>query len=244
MTAAPKNTLFYGALAFSAAAHLLLILLLPGPSGTPPRSAREYFPVTLVRPPPAAAAAPQTRAQPPIQAQPAPQAQPAATSRVQASAAPARLQPEQAEPVPTPAEQAPVQGAVTAPAAAPQAAGPATGTPTQTGSIAATTPESAAQEAGSAEAAAVTRILSELRASITAQKRYPPLARSRGWQGTAVIVARLDAAGGLLEAVLRRSSGYEVLDRAALALIRKVFPVANPLGRPVSIEIPITYQLR
>ena len=58
-----------------------------------------------------------------------------------------------------------------------------------------------------------------------------------------VLAVRLDAAGNLVQSIVRRSSGYEVLDRAATTLVRKVTPVANPLGLPVTIDIPIVYEL-
>jgi protein TonB len=95
-----------------------------------------------------------------------------------------------------------------------------------------------------AEVAAYAAILSTLRSRIVEEIRYPPLARVKGWQGTVVVALRLDAAGSLLQAVVRRSSGYEVLDRAASALMKKVTPVKNPLELPLTIEIPIVYELK
>ena len=46
-----------------------------------------------------------------------------------------------------------------------------------------------------------------------------------------------------VQSIVRRSSGYEILDRAAATLVRKVTPVANPLGMPVTIDVPIVYEL-
>ena len=48
----------------------------------------------------------------------------------------------------------------------------------------------------------------------------------------------------LLQAIIRQSSGYEVLDRAAVTLMRKLTPVENPLAEPVTIEVPILYELK
>ena len=106
------------------------------------------------------------------------------------------------------------------------------------------TPTAAVPVQPSTEIAAYKVILSSLRDRIIKDIRYPPLARASGWKGTVVLAIRLDAAGNLLQSVVRQSSGYEVLDRAAAALIRKVTPVENPLGLPVSIEIPIVYELK
>ncbi len=74
--------------------------------------------------------------------------------------------------------------------------------------------------------------------------RYPAIARANGWQGTVIVAVRLDAAGKLEQTIIRQSSGYEILDRAAAALLKKVTPVANPLSLPVTIEIPIVYELK
>jgi protein TonB len=96
----------------------------------------------------------------------------------------------------------------------------------------------------SAEIAAYQVILSTLRGRIVEGIRYPAIARANGWQGTVIVAVRLDAAGKLEQTIIRQSSGYEVLDRAAAALLKKVTPVANPLSLPVTIEIPIVYELK
>jgi protein TonB len=98
--------------------------------------------------------------------------------------------------------------------------------------------------APSAEIAGYQAILSALRGRIVKEIRYPAIARVSGWTGTVVLSIHLDSAGRFAQAVVRRSSGYEVLDRAAVALLRKVTPVSNPLSRPVTIEIPIAYELK
>jgi len=95
----------------------------------------------------------------------------------------------------------------------------------------------------SAEIAAYQLILSTLRSRIVESIRYPAIARANGWEGTVLVAVRLDARGKLEQAVVRRSSGHEVLDRAALTLLRKVAPVANPLAVPITIETTITYKL-
>jgi protein TonB len=95
-----------------------------------------------------------------------------------------------------------------------------------------------------AEIAAYQVILSTLRGRIVESIRYPVFARANGWEGTVILAVWLDAAGGLEQTIVRQSSGYEILDRAAAALLKKVTPIANPLSRPVTIEIPIAYELK
>jgi len=95
----------------------------------------------------------------------------------------------------------------------------------------------------SAEIAASQLILSTLRSRIVERIRYPAIARANGWEGTVVVAVWLDARGRLEQAVVRRSSGHEVLDRAAVTLLKKVTPVSNPLASPITIETTITYRL-
>jgi len=104
--------------------------------------------------------------------------------------------------------------------------------------------ETASDTQLSAEIAAYQLILSTLRGRIVETIRYPAIARAKGWEGTVVIAVSLDARGRLEQAVVRRSSGHEVLDRAAVTLLKKITPVANPLASPITIETTITYKLK
>ncbi len=108
--------------------------------------------------------------------------------------------------------------------------------------VSAAVPTSLEQDAD--ESAAEARLISALRSRIQEQIRYPPQARSRGWKGTVLLVASLDAQGRLQELTVQKSSGHSVLDQAAASLVRRVTPIGNPLGRPLAIEIPIVYELK
>jgi protein TonB len=255
------NALFYPALGISAMAHLLLLLFLPYTIAQPSRSpVRELIPIRLFQAP-AAARAPaiqpsvSRQAAAHVQAEREPPAIQQAAPMVQ-SQTPALQEPPPAAtvtPVSSGPEAPPIAAsdagldaasnawpqaalAVAAPIAAPIAA------PTAAQEAAAVNHAEAAEP--SAEIAAYQAILSTLRGRIVESIRYPVIARANGWKGTVVLSVRLDAAGHLQETIVRRSSGYEVLDRAAAALLRKVTPVSNPLSRPVSIEIPIVYELK
>jgi protein TonB len=227
------NALFFPAIGISAALHVALVVFLPYRAAQPPRSpARELVPVSLLyRQVPevasqVSASKPQRTVQGPTAAQelPAPEPMTAAVEVPQGRAA--------VHDAPTPVESL---------AAEPgrSAEGPAEVSPEASSDAAAP-----ALVAPDAEIAGYQTILSTLRSRIVREIRYPALARASGWKGTVVLSVRLDSAGRLEQTVVRRSSGYEVLDRAAAALLRKVTPVSNPLGRPVSIEIPIVYELK
>jgi len=253
------NSLFYGALAVSAGAHLLLLLLSPSVRSAPPqRPTAEIYSVSLLRQPQPEPAAPISRAAPvgAVAAALAPLSEPPpAASR----------QPDEASPalpaVSIPAELLPDQVSATllAETGAAEQAGAVPEAPidlregidvTQDSGAAVAggeisspaVPASLAQEAGAWSAEA--RLIAELRSRIQNQIRYPPRARSRGWKGTVLLLASLDAQGRLQELRVRKSSGHAVLDQAAAALVRRVTPIENAAGRPLAIEIPIVYELK
>jgi protein TonB len=76
---------------------------------------------------------------------------------------------------------------------------------------------------------------------------YPPRAVELNQQGEAVIRVRLDAEGATVEVVLFRGTGFELLDRAAVAAVRGWhFLPAMREGRavPAWVEIPVRFRLQ
>lgn len=76
---------------------------------------------------------------------------------------------------------------------------------------------------------------------------YPPRAVELGQQGEALVRVRLDPDGSAAEILVWRGSGFDLLDRAALAAVRdwKFLPAVRD-GRAVAawVEIPIRFHLR
>lgn len=68
---------------------------------------------------------------------------------------------------------------------------------------------------------------------------YPAIARRRGWQGTATLRIRCDAAGHVTDVHLLQSSGHDVLDRAAIEAVR----AWRFRGGPGAIVQPVTFLL-
>ncbi len=88
----------------------------------------------------------------------------------------------------------------------------------------------------------------QLNALVAAPRDYPRLAALRGWEGEVRLRLRIARKGNLLAVQLDRSSGFEVLDQHALALLGQYadFP---PLperweGSDLQVVIPIHYKLR
>jgi periplasmic protein TonB len=76
--------------------------------------------------------------------------------------------------------------------------------------------------------------------------RYPPEAAREHEEGTVLVRVRVNAAGRLERAEIRRSSGFRRLDESALATVREwAFIPAKRAGQPIpySLVIPIQYRL-
>ena len=78
-------------------------------------------------------------------------------------------------------------------------------------------------------------------------KNYPKVAQMRGWQGETVIELLLDGKGSLQSKRILKSSGHEVLDKEALAMVDKATPFPPPpetlRAGSFSIKIPIPFRL-
>ncbi|HXQ22438.1 MAG TPA: energy transducer TonB [Candidatus Acidoferrales bacterium] len=78
------------------------------------------------------------------------------------------------------------------------------------------------------------------------EPHYPLVARARGWQGTVDVGLLVLADGSVDDASLRRSSGYGVLDAAAIAVARQSRfspPAANGLPAPLHGRIEYRFEL-
>ncbi len=83
---------------------------------------------------------------------------------------------------------------------------------------------------------------------IGGQRVYPRLAQVRGWEGTVTLRLRLAPNGALKEAGLASSSGREVLDEQALAMVNglRAWPVppdALRKGDEFSVLVPVVFRL-
>ncbi|MBI2306258.1 MAG: energy transducer TonB [Rhodocyclales bacterium] len=87
--------------------------------------------------------------------------------------------------------------------------------------------------------------LSEL---FSRQQQYPRLAALRGWEGEVRVRLSVARQGSLTAVRLERSSGYEVLDKHALAMIEEIGrlppPPAGVDSGDIQVVVPIHYKLR
>lgn len=77
-------------------------------------------------------------------------------------------------------------------------------------------------------------------------RRYPALARERGWEGVAEVGVTLDLQGAP-QVLLHVSSGHVLLDEAALEMLRqsvRAVPVSAALrGREIRLLLPVRFSL-
>jgi protein TonB len=76
---------------------------------------------------------------------------------------------------------------------------------------------------------------------------YPPRAQELGQQGEVLVRVRLHPDGSIAEIVLQRSSGFELLDRSALAAVPRwqfMPEVRNGHNVAAWVEFPVRFHLR
>lgn len=83
-----------------------------------------------------------------------------------------------------------------------------------------------------------------LQRELTNHFSYPLLARRRGWQGEVILAFRLEVDGTIINARVARSSGYGVLDRAALNALGKVKRINHTLQQVQDMQLPVIYRLQ
>jgi len=75
---------------------------------------------------------------------------------------------------------------------------------------------------------------------------YPGIAKMRGWQGVVEIDFQLDGNGKILSQKIRTSSGFEVLDKQALEMVKKSnFPTPPEVlkSNAFNVTVPVSFRL-
>lgn len=90
-------------------------------------------------------------------------------------------------------------------------------------------------------------VLGEVHNRLSQFMSYPIHARRRGWEGSVMIGFSVDKKGFLRDIHLTRTSGYTLLDNAALTAIKKVsyIPLVQwgSIFQPVALQLPVVYRL-
>ena len=193
--------------------------------------------------------------QPAESAQPAAAPQPDSTAKPAPAAQPRPVATKDRTPAPAPEDTA---AAASSPA-------PAAGTPAHDPSAATPpaeppAPEQAVARSKPAAAPAPTRapdpiprealqkrLRDQLGDSLRAHFHYPRIARHRGWEGLVEVGLRVEANGRLSDIRILRTSGYSVLDRAALASVGRIQRLREASqwlgGQHIDLVLPVQYRL-
>lgn len=80
-------------------------------------------------------------------------------------------------------------------------------------------------------------------------KLYPDDARAQGMQGETVVRIRIDRQGNIRYYILENSTGYQLLDRAAIDMVKRANPVPAvpndyPKGDLIEFLIPVNFHLQ
>ena len=78
-------------------------------------------------------------------------------------------------------------------------------------------------------------------------KEYPQVAKRHHWEGTTVVQLRLSPDGKVTDISVVEKSGHEILDEAAVNMIRRASPLPAPpeglRGRDQTVLVPIKFKL-
>ncbi len=109
-----------------------------------------------------------------------------------------------------------------------------------------TAPALASNGGGASDADAVRAYRLAVATKARGFKRYPASALAAGWAGTAEVRINVSPGGKPQDVNLERSSGYDALDRAAIAMIEAGMvraTVPEPLlGRAFAVTLPVVFE--
>jgi protein TonB len=238
------RTLEY-ALVASLALHVALLVAFPRVKFATPEMLPTPAPL-VARLQPAAPAAPPAPAvktpEPRVEAPPpppVPRAAPVPTTKP-------KPKPKQ---VPKPVARTKPPGEPTPPAPMPSAAAVAGGPAAPPPPVASAAPQAAAPEATADQGndAMLARYRLAVIEAARRYKQYPRVALDNNWNGKAEVHLAIGANGMIASMSIKSSSGHEILDRQALAMIRKAKPLtpipASLRGRPFAVDIPVIFSL-
>jgi protein TonB len=240
------------AVAMSVLLHVALLALATWTVVAPPREPPPIT-VTLLGTPDAGGGRPLVAAAPPplMDMPPAPPPRPPEPAARRAVLAPrqravavrraAPPKPARAAPEPPAAAAAPAAPANAPPSIAGSGGGSGGGSGSGSGS------GTNAGVAGDPSGSAIASYLQRLRGRLEAVKRYPALARRRGCTGTATLRIVIDRSGRPTGVSLQHSSGSEILDEEATAMVARAAPFdplpAELAGDTLQITVPVRFDV-
>lgn len=90
------------------------------------------------------------------------------------------------------------------------------------------------------------RVLSIIYKKLNQHFTYPKLAQKRNWQGKVLLSLRVSSSGEINNVQLHKSSGYSLLDQAAidsLIKVKQLPQISSWLPYDINLKLPVIYQL-
>jgi len=107
---------------------------------------------------------------------------------------------------------------------------------------------SSGQKAAVLGKAGLSKYQSKIAAHLRRYRKYPDAARRKRITGTAIVSFTIDRRGRLIGASLAKRTGHAILDREALAMVRRASPfpaIPSGLGKSrVTLRVPVRYDGR
>lgn len=169
-----------------------------------------------------------------------PVAPPVATANITPSAPAPVTQPVviAAVPAPAPKTAAPVVSQTPAPAPAPV---PQVAAPTPVPQVAAPAPKIVMP---TVEPAVIEAYRLSVSQEVMRHMNYPRLAVARKWQGKTVVEMQVSPDGEVTDLAVAESSGREVLDEAAIAMVKRSLPLPKPPRGVRTVKVPVVFRLQ
>jgi protein TonB len=253
---ASGNRMLRRCVAASIVLHSAVLWLVPGARQAAPAAVTVLTATFAPRAAPEAAerleprVQPQAAPRPPEPVRPPPAVKPEVKPPEPPRAAPARPTPDaigpriaQEPPAPT-ASAAPAQSASAAPSTATAAAAAAPRAQEAPSAPA----EPAARAGDSADAGNLDQYRLALIGVARKYKRYPAQAMEKGWTGRVEVRLIIAPNGMIQSALVKSSSGYDILDNQALDMVKKAKPL-TPIppalrGREFTVDVPVIFDLQ
>ena len=88
----------------------------------------------------------------------------------------------------------------------------------------------------------------QLTKAIARQKKYPRIAKMRGWQGEIILNLKIDGQGNLIKSTIKEKSGFKVLDNEGINMVKRASPFPKPPkeleSKIFNVTVPISFKLK
>ncbi len=85
--------------------------------------------------------------------------------------------------------------------------------------------------------------LSHIAAAIKKYKKYPYLAKKMGYEGKSILICTITETGELKDIKIKSSSGYKVLDRNSIEILKLASKEFKAPSQSITLHIPFNYYI-